>query len=935
MGKGRKARRRRNARSRARVLLVAAATVVLGPALVPTGGSAGVGVPGPALLQADALDAAHVELAWTPVPGASQYTVYRDGGAISSGATLRTTDSTIAPGTSHGYSVTATVAGVETSTSPLRTVSVAVVADAQAPRAPSGLHTTSVGSTSATLAWSPSSDDVAVIGYFVKVGPVLYAFSEGSTSLKVPYLKASTTYAFDLTALDASGKQSAPASISVITTAASGTDTTPPAAPSLTATPYSDSAVDLSWSKPSDADLTGFLVYQGSRLLEDIPPNSSAQTRVLPVTGLSAQTTYTFSVRAYDDHGNLSGAGTKTTTTLTPTDVRVARGPYVQRVDDSSARVIWRTNVAAPSALSYSDGTSSTSVRDPTPRTDHSVLIGPLPSFTRITYTLGYPTPKTGDFQTCAASPATLRLDAVGDMGGGSTPEKDIANLVAADHPDLVAAMGDDVYPTGLDQDFPARLLTPYAAALRGSAYVTTFGNHEYYDPGAAASRRAYSQPGNETFFSFDCSGVHVAVVDAYQPYGPGTAQYQWLAGDLATTTQPWKIVVLHVPPYSSSVAGAAPGSSGVLDPLYERYGVRLVLAGHSHNYERTNAINGVTYVVDGGGGNGLNSFSGTPPSWSAYRAAEYSYVRFTITPDQLVGTEVRRDGTTGDTFTIAGPVATLPDTVIDSAPPAQTTSSSATLTFHATQSGATFVCSVDGAVASACTSPISYSGLASGGHIFWVQATTASGTDPTPAAVGWMIASGAPPPVFTDGFESGDLSAWTSSGGLTVQSALTSSGSFAALANTTVGNTYAKKTLASTYADGYSRVFFNLRSTASQVNLLRHRTAADASLAYVFLSSSGVLGVRNDVTATTITSGTGVAPGSGWHEVELHTFVNGAASTLEVWLDGVRVDALSSTAANLGATAMGRMQIGEVQSGRTYNVVYDDASFGTQRLGP
>ena len=52
------------------------------------------------------------------------------------------------------------------------------------------------------------------------------------------------------------------------------------------------------------------------------------------------------------------------------------------------------------------------------------------------------------------------------------------------------------------------------------------------------------------------------------------------------------------------------------------------------------------------------------------------------------------------------------------------------------------------------------------------------------------------------------------------------------------------------------------------------------------------------------------------------------------MWLDGVRVDALSSSTANLGTVPVGRMQIGEVQSGRTYDVVFDDAAFGTQRVG-
>ncbi len=927
------------------------AVLVLGLAAFAGGtGVAQAAGAGPALLEADALDAGHVELAWTAVPGASQYTAYRDGAALSAANTLRATDTSVVAGTTHTYTVTATAGGVESGASPAQTVVVPAVADTQAPSTPGNFHATAVGSTSATLAWQASTDDVGVIGYFVRAGPILYTYTEGSLTTNVPYLKASTAYTFTLTAMDASGKQGEPAQVTFTTAPLGTSDTVAPAAPSLTATPYSGSEVDLSWSKPTDSDLTGFLVFQGGQLLEDIPPNSSVQTRVLPVTGLSALTSYTFSVRSYDAAGNQSTAGVKTVTTLAATDTRVTRGPYVQRVDANSARVVWRTNIAAPSNLSYSDGTSTTTVVDAALRTDHSVLIGPLPSLSRITYTLNYPTAVSGNLETCSSSPATLHLDAVGDMGGGATPEKDIANLVAGDHPDLIAAMGDDVYPTGLDKDYPARLFGPYAAAMKGSAYFTTFGNHEYYSPGAADAHRAYSQPGNESYFSFDCSGVHFTVLDAYQPFGPGSTQYQWLASELAATTQPWKVVVLHVPPYSSSTTGPYPGSTGVLNPLFEQYHVQLVLAGHSHNYERTNVINGVTYMVDGGGGNGLNAFSGTPPSWSAYRAAEYSYVRLTISPSQLSGTEVRQDRfSVQATSTVTDPTPATATWTVDTTAPSAPTGLIATATTSAavnlSWTAASDLNGIAGyditrngsplASVSGSTTAYADANVTAGAtYQYQVLARDLAGNVSGPSNIASVTVPNTSPPVFADGFESGNLAAWTSSTGMTVQSALTHSGTFAAQANTTTGATYAKQTLPSTYIDGYTRVFFNLQSMSSQVNLLRHRTAADASIAYVFVNASGALGIHNDTTATTLTSTTVVAPGSGWHELELHTQINGLSGVLEVWLDGVRINTLSSTT-NLGTTAIGRMQIGDAQTGRTYNLVYDDAAFGTQRVGP
>lgn len=162
------------------------------------------------------------------------------------------------------------------------------------------------------------------------------------------------------------------------------------------------------------------------------------------------------------------------------------------------------------------------------------------------------------------------------------------------------------------------------------------------------------------------------------------------------------------------------------------------------------------------------------------------------------------------------------------------------------------------------------------------------------------------------------------------MQTGVVHSGTYAAQGNTTVGATYAKKTLPSTYTDAYARVYFNILSQASQVNVLRFRTAADGSIAYLYVDTAGKLALRNDAGATTFTSTTIV--GSGWHALEFHATISATGAT-EVWLDGVKIPALS-VSTNLGTTAIGRLQIGEVQSGRTYNLLLDDAGFNTAPIG-
>jgi hypothetical protein len=159
----------------------------------------------------------------------------------------------------------------------------------------------------------------------------------------------------------------------------------------------------------------------------------------------------------------------------------------------------------------------------------------------------------------------------------------------------------------------------------------------------------------------------------------------------------------------------------------------------------------------------------------------------------------------------------------------------------------------------------------------------------------------------------------------------LVHNGTYAARGNTTNGTTYAKKTFPSTYNEGYARIYFNLVSYSSQVNLLRYRTSTDASIAYLFVSTTGKLSLRNDINASTLTSATTI--GSGWHALEFHVVIDGVSSTTTVWLDGTRVNDLSITT-NLGSNLIGRFQIGEVMTGRVYDVLFDDVIFDLQPIG-
>ena len=159
---------------------------------------------------------------------------------------------------------------------------------------------------------------------------------------------------------------------------------------------------------------------------------------------------------------------------------------------------------------------------------------------------------------------------------------------------------------------------------------------------------------------------------------------------------------------------------------------------------------------------------------------------------------------------------------------------------------------------------------LASTTYSYTVRARDTSG-NPSAQSAALPVTTLAPAaPVFADGFESGDFSAWTTSGGLTIEGTNVRTGSFAAQG---VGPVFARKTLSTPSADAYSRVAFFVNSGVNQAALIRLKDATGASIGDVFLSSTGRIGFRNDFLGTGATSYTSLTvPSSGaWHVLELH----------------------------------------------------------------
>ena len=143
-------------------------------------------------------------------------------------------------------------------------VTTPAVGDGEAPSVPQNLHTTSVASTSVSLAWDASTDNVGVTAYIVTRNGVDLPATAGTT-LTDGLLAPGVTYTYTVRARDAALNTSAPSASLVVTTP----DGAAPSVPTgLATTSVSSTSVGLTWNASTDnVGVTGYDVRRNGTLI--------------------------------------------------------------------------------------------------------------------------------------------------------------------------------------------------------------------------------------------------------------------------------------------------------------------------------------------------------------------------------------------------------------------------------------------------------------------------------------------------------------------------------------------------------------------------------------------------------------------------------------------------------------------------------------------
>lgn len=268
-----------------------------------------------------------------------------------------------------------------------------------------------------------------------------------------------------------------------------------------------------------------------------------------------------------------------------------------------------------------------------------------------VSHVTGSPT-HTEPLQPFAAGAGPVyRIAVAGDVGyANDRAAKTAAAIVkagAARPYDALLLLGDNVYPAGDPARLQATVFEPFAPVLEtGARLLAILGNHDVMGGHADGQVAGLGMPGR--WYSEVIGDVTFIALDSNEPHN--AVQRAWLEETLASATTTWKIVALHHPPYSAGYQGSSLANREAFSPLFERYGVQLVLSGHEHDYERSVPINGVTYVVSGGAAEtrrtGAEEFTATSISW-------HHFVDLNVFADHLLVRGVNQSGRVFDQVTI------------------------------------------------------------------------------------------------------------------------------------------------------------------------------------------------------------------------------------------------------------------------------------------
>ncbi len=242
----------------------------------------------------------------------------------------------------------------------------------------------------------------------------------------------------------------------------------------------------------------------------------------------------------------------------------------------------------------------------------------------------------------------SVRFAAIGDMGNGNKVQYEVAEQMIAYRRkfpfEFVMMLGDDLIGGHDPSDYQSKFELPYKALLdAGIKFYATFGNHDI------SNERFYKlfNMSGQQYYTYKKSNVRFFALDSNYMT---PQQLSWLEKELQNSGSDWKICYFHHPLYSSAAFhGSSTELRLLLEPLFVKYGVQVVFAGHEHVYERVKPQKGIYYFTEVASGELRKGDLRKTDLTAAGYDQDRSFMLVEISGDELYFQTISRTGRTVD----------------------------------------------------------------------------------------------------------------------------------------------------------------------------------------------------------------------------------------------------------------------------------------------
>lgn len=371
----------------------------------------------------------------------------------------------------------------------------------------------------------------------------------------------------------------------------------------------------------------------------------------------------------------------------------VLHGPWALHFDETSALVRW--DACAPSATEISvepeDGGAAITVSGEQTaadvRTTYDVINGVPPDLpgvyyrtevrvsgltpsTCYRYQLAADSARSGRFCTARQAGDSFKFLAIGDTNPAVGDTAGVFEHVLSDDIDFSIHLGDVQYYASVFDSW-SNWFPEMAPLLEQGAFMPSIGNHEYEIDFEFQDyyERLFGGAGFDStaveYYRFQSGGVWFFSLSTEEDLQEGSVQASWLQQQLAdAASQPgyrFSVVYFHKPMMTLSEYGQKSGEREYFKPIFQQHGVKLVMCGHVHGYERF--VDGdISFIVSGGGGAALHDLDvkvDERPTEAALRMARsksYHATVIEVLPTEIRGEAISNDGEMLDSFSIPLP---------------------------------------------------------------------------------------------------------------------------------------------------------------------------------------------------------------------------------------------------------------------------------------